>query len=627
MKPTIVCCSLALVLTALIVQAAQVPQPQSAPAKASIQGIVMKAGTGRVLNGARITFRRLDAAQSPLNTRTPVTTDATGRFLVTGVDPGQYRISAERAGYVRQEYGQRTATGTGTVISVVAGQRLELQFQLLPAGVISGRVVDEQGEPASQITVQAWTYQYADGKRSLSQAGNAQTNDIGEYRIFWLPPGEYFVSVTTPDTDDGETATADLSAPLTGTNRAVSEFVTAIGAAGGFAEGLDGGALRRVVQAFEGREPAQIYFPGTLDPDSAAPVKLGAAAEMRAIDFTLRPIRTVSVRGRVIAPFPLAQAGGGRQGGPFGLLGQGTQVSLSRVGGKAGFAALGFGGTAVNPDGSFEIRGVAAGSYNLMATARAPDGQPHSARTRVEVGGADVGNIVIGVRPNISIRGSIVIDSPPQQFRMTQLRVTLASVDDPLAGVTPVAVDRGRGGAGIASPVAIGGSTAPVAEDGTFTLANVAAREYSLRVTGLPAGTYIIAGRLGSTDVLNGPFVPGEDERNSLQLQLGSTPGRVSGIALDAQGKPYAGVVTALVPDESRRGRTDLYFSIPTDQNGRFSFDNVPPGSYRIFAWDEIPTGAYQDPDYIRRFEARGKPVALQQSGTVEIEVNAIPTN
>jgi len=376
---------------------------------------------------------------------------------------------------------------------------------------------------------------------------------------------------------------------------------------------LDADALQKV---FEGREPAQIYFPGTLDPYSAAPIKLGAAVEMRAIDFTLRSIRTVTVRGRVVAPFPLAQAGGGgRQGDPFALaFGQGTQVSLSRAGARPGFAALGLGGTSVNADGSFEIRGIAAGSYNLTATARPPDGQPYSARARVEVGDADVNNVVITVRPNISIRGSFDIDSAPQQFRMSQLRVALVSADGPPVG--PAAV----------LPM-IGGANASVAEDGAFTLQNVAAQEYRLLVTGLPAGMYLVAGRFGSADVLNGPFVPAENERNSLQLQLGSTPGRVSGIVRDAKGNPYAGALAALVPDESRRGRTDLYSSIPTDQSGRFSFNNVAPGNYRIFAWEEIPTGAYQDPDYIRRFESRGKPVVVQQSGSTEIEVSLIPAN
>lgn len=628
MKSTIVYCWLALLVPAPFMQGAQVPQPQNAASKASIQGSVTKAGAGQPLKGVRISFRRLDGSQNPFgNVRTPVTTDATGRFLVTGVDPGQYRIYAERDGYIRQEYGQRTTTGSGTVISVAAGQRLELQFQMLPAGVISGRVSDEQGEPAARGEVQAWAFQYPDGKRSLSQIANAQTNDIGEYRLFWLPPGEYLISVTVPDA--GVTATADLSAPPAGASRAVSEFVTAIGAAGGLPQGLDGDALQRVVQVFEGREPAQIYFPGTLDPDSAAPIKLGAAVEMRAIDFTLRSIRTVTVRGRVVAPFPLAQAsGGGRQGGPFALaLGQGTQVSLSRAGARPGLAALGLGGTTVNADGSFEIRGVAAGSYNLTATARPPDGQPYSARARVEVGDADVSNVVITVRPNISIRGSFVIDSAPQQFRMSQLRVSLVPADGPPIGPTAVTAELGgRGGSNIVLPM-IGGANATVAEDGIFTLQNVAAQEYRLLVTGLPAGTYLVAGRFGSADVLNGPLIPAENERNSLQLQLGSTPGRVSGIVRDAKGNPYTGALAALVPDESRRGRTDLYSSIPTDQSGRFSFNNVAPGNYRIFAWEEIPTGAYQDPDYIRGFESRGKPVVVQQSGSTEIEVSLIPAN
>lgn len=614
-------------------QAAQGPQTQTAAAKAVIQGIVIRAGTGQPLKGARISFRRVGGGdQNPLtSTRTPVTTDATGRFTVTGVDPGQYRISAERDGYIRQEYGQRTTTGSGAIVSVSGGQRLELQFQMLPAGVISGRVSDEQGEPAARIAVQAFAYQYVGGKRSLVQAGSAQTNDIGEYRLFWLSPGEYVVSATVPPAVPGSnTAIADLSAPQTGNSGAIAAtLVNVMGAAGGVPDGLDAGVLEKMVQAFEGREPAHFYFPGTLDPGAAAPIKLGPAAEMRAIDFTLRPMRTVTVRGRVVAPFPLAQAGGrGRQGGPLAALipGQGTQVTLARTGTRAGLAALGFGGTAVNADGSFEVRGVTAGSYNLTATARHPDGSLYTARTRVEVGDADVGNVVIGVRPNVSIRGSIVVDSPPPQFRMGQLRVVLTPEETPISPSTAVAQ---RGGSGLdgAVPIRLGAANAQVADDGTFTLYNVGAQEYRVSLIGWPPGMYFVSGRLGSTDVLNAPFVPADDERNALQLQLGSTPGQLRGTVLDAKGTPYAGAITALIPEESMRGRIDLYQSIPTDQNGRFSFNNVPPGNYRLFAWEEIPAGAAADPDYIRPFAPRSKPVVVQPGGSMETEVNLIPAN
>ncbi len=81
---------------------------------------------------------------------------------------------------------------------------------------------------------------------------------------------------------------------------------------------------------------------------------------------------------------------------------------------------------------------------------------------------------------------------------------------------------------------------------------------------------------------------------------------------MDAKGNPYPGALVALVPDISRRGRLGLYSAIPTDQNGRFSFSNVAPGSYRIFGWEDTPVGAYQDADYVRRFEDRGKQVVVQ---------------
>ncbi len=472
---------------------------------------MVKAGTGQPLRGARISFRRMNVSQGPLgNARTPVTTDAAGRFLVTGVDPGQYRISADRDGYIRQEFGQRTAIGPGSMVSVQPGQRLEIQFQMLPAAVISGRVLDEQGEPLARLTVQAWTHQYSEGRRSLVQAANGQTNDIGEYRLFWLSPGEYFVSATVPNglPGTGETATANLAAPdSSNSGRIAASLATVIGNAGGLPGGVDGEALQKVLQALDGPEPAQIYFPGTANPDGAAPIKIGPAADMRAIDFNLRPIRTVSVRGRVVSPVPVAAQNAPTERFGPGILVQGAQVSLAREGAKAALASLGVGGTPVNADGTFEFRGVAAGSYVLTALVKRPDGPTYTARTRVEAGDTDVTNVVLGVRPGIDIGGRVMMDSPPQDFRITQLRVALVPSD----------------GLGIDTPFpipGIGGATTQVAADGTFMLQNVGAREYRLRVTGLPPGMYLVAGRLGSLDVLNGPFVPVDNKQTRFSCSL-----------------------------------------------------------------------------------------------------------
>jgi hypothetical protein len=63
---------------------------------------------------------------------------------------------------------------------------------MIPAGVIAGRLYDRDGEAASNVTVQALKYVYQNGRRVLSSVQSAQTNDLGEYRLFWLPPESKF---------------------------------------------------------------------------------------------------------------------------------------------------------------------------------------------------------------------------------------------------------------------------------------------------------------------------------------------------------------------------------------------------------------------------------------------------
>src|SRR5205085_1817725 len=68
----------------------------------------------------------------------------------------------------------------------------------LPRGsAVSGRILDEFGEPVADASVSAMRREYASGKRRLVQSGrNSLTNDLGQFRLFGLPPGEYYISVT-----------------------------------------------------------------------------------------------------------------------------------------------------------------------------------------------------------------------------------------------------------------------------------------------------------------------------------------------------------------------------------------------------------------------------------------------
>jgi hypothetical protein len=506
---------------------------------------------------------------------------------------------------------------------------------MLQASVVSGRIITAEGEPAAQATVQAYTYQYSNGQRSLAEVKNVQTNDLGEYRLFWLAPGEYFVSVTNSSgDDDSPVGVADVSQGrgARGAGGAL-RVLTAIADRGG-----------PLVQAFTGSTTPPVFYPGTIDPDGAIPITVSASVEVRGMDFQLRPMRTATVSGRVVAPFPLSQnnnatfalRGARGANGPEAtpLLQVATapvQLSLNRVGnsrtGLAGLLNL-RGSTPVNADGSFEIKGVAPGEYNLAATARDGNGQQYTSRTRISVGTSDVANLTVSVRPGVELHGKIILDgTPPQQFSMSNLRVSIVAEDAALPGVVNWVGGAGGRGDAIRAFLPAGQSEmAEVAADGSFTLRDVGAMEYRVRVTGLPQGAYIQAGRIDTADALNAPFTV-DNQGSQLQLQLGFSPGRVSGTISDERGTPASSVQAVLVPDETRRGRSDAYFAATTDGNGQYAFTNVPPGRYKLFGWEDIPPGAYQYPDFIRRYEDRGQSVTVNANGAITADTRLIIAN
>jgi hypothetical protein len=128
-------------------------------------------------------------------------TNADGRFALKDIEPASYRLRVTRVGFVSESYGQRKPDAPGAILTLRAGQQLkDLQFRLIPAGVISGKIYDDDGEPLPGVQVGAVRQVYSEGKRTRSDAASVSTNDLGEYRLFGLSPGRYFVSSpkTTP---------------------------------------------------------------------------------------------------------------------------------------------------------------------------------------------------------------------------------------------------------------------------------------------------------------------------------------------------------------------------------------------------------------------------------------------
>ena len=107
-------------------------------------------------------------------------------------------MSVSKSGFVTMQYGQSRPFEPGRPIELAEAQVMEKADVALPRGsAVSGRILDEFGEPVADASVTAMRMQYAGGKRRLVPSGRSSTtNDLGQFRLFGLPPGEYYVSAT-----------------------------------------------------------------------------------------------------------------------------------------------------------------------------------------------------------------------------------------------------------------------------------------------------------------------------------------------------------------------------------------------------------------------------------------------
>jgi Carboxypeptidase regulatory-like domain len=606
-----------LFLSVLLFFGQQQQQQQTKPQdRGSITGYIVKMGAGDPVSKAVVTLSAFNGGRAQSYT---ATTTTGGQFAFQNLDPGQYRLSATRSGYVRMEYGARTPTKQGLPITVNPGQKLaDVILQLMPAGTITGRVYDRDGEPLANVNVEALKYSYQEGQRVMNVVQSARTNDLGEYRLFWLQPGQYFVSATPPEGQRGALLNA-LSVAGPGIAGAIGDLIANRGGGGGrggnnggrgAGDGRGGGrggqapppAPAPAVQADTSDQPTEgyipVYYPGTTDAQSAAPINLPAGILFSGVDLTVASVRTLRVLGQVV-------------NGATGQPAQNAQVVLlpAQRGAGAGRNAirnLGNFRSRINNQGTFEIRGVTPGSYELIAILNDRNNRM-TARLPIEVGNSDVQNASLIVTPGFSLTGRLAIEgqSATGNQDLTRIRVMLRpDAAAQVAGAPPAS---------------------PVQADGTFKLDQVGRDDYRITVSGMPRNTYIKTARYGATDVMSEGLRLDRQPTASLDITLSSNTGIADGTVQNEKQEAEPNVTVVFVPDAARRTRLDLYRTTSTDAVGHFHVEGLPPGDYRVFAWEEVETGAWQDPDFLRTFEDRGKPVRINEGGTANIELRAIP--
>jgi len=441
--------------------------PQLAAGAGSIQGVVVNANTGQPIAGAKVSLSGGIVNPPPVsaaaastvppvganpgspavpttvppspslilslagnNTKSSVT-GPDGRFSFTGLNGGSYTLLVAAAGFAQQEYGSVGSRVQGQALTLNAAQPLrDLSIRLAANGSIGGRIVDENRKPATNASIYILQTGYSDQGQTLASVAEGTVDDRGDFRIFDVPPGRYFV--------------------LAGSSPRILPPV------------LSGG--RRVPAP----RFALQYYPNSPDLSQAVSVEVNSSAEML-IDMRLvRQEQTFHVRGRVV--------------NDSGVMPPNVMVAMAYQF-LSGGGSFNTGGSFDPATGVFDVPNVPPGDYSVQAKIgmRPPSpseplgagaaGRPSDSPTQpfgqvpIRVVNADVDGVVIMMSNGVTARGRIVIEGQT---------AAVPTVQQMRLGLTPVSLINRI--VGVSAPV-----SSPPAADGTFQISGLREGEYYVR--------------------------------------------------------------------------------------------------------------------------------------------------
>ena len=600
------------------------------PGTATIEGIVTILGTSDPIPGAAVEIRKTDCGRTGGESMTS-TSGPDGKFSFKQVRAGSWCIGVAKAGgaFSPVEYQQRGYKSRGLAIPIADNQQIQdIKLMMPRTGSISGRVFDSDGEPMGHARVQAMEAFYESGQRRLYTLNAVQTNDLGEFSLFWLPPGVYYVSAV-PEDPLRQNVSFSVSPPGIGGHRsdAMPPVISR--------KNLPDGSFAEEVYA-------PVYFGGGTDSQRAQKITV-APGSSNSVELSFAGARTGSfhVRGRAV-------------NGTTGQPAESAQIRLYPRNWTA-VAVVPF--ARVDKNGNFDIAGVAPGSYALYASSSTRDPNatnptaiqglspdllqqlisqgvnlggtiPIGTRIPVEMGNQNIDGISVNLLPGGTLNGEFIFEGnlastmTPQQ--KASFRVNLSRQPD-IPGAT-------LGGAST-------GAIAPNATDNSFRMPSIFPGDFRVLVSPLVnafswtpqtvadpfTNMYVKSARYGNQDVLGGGLhldTHNPDQR--LQIIL-ATGGGLQGVVLSSRNEPMSNVKVALIPNSGNPDREDLYRNAVTDASGRFKFQGIAGGDYRVFAWEDIADGAWEDADVLREADARGKTVHVNDGEQSSVEVFASP--
>ena len=518
----------------------------------TIRGRVTALDTGRPLRRARINVNAPELQE----TRN-VSTGSDGRFEITNLPAGNYSVSVVRGGYLRLGYGQKRPGDPPGRVEVADGQVVsDVNFVLPRMSVISGRVFDEVGEPIAGVTITAQQMRFYEGRRKLVPLGGiATTDDTGQYRLLNLEPGEYYVLTHARETWESD-----------GQPKETLAFVPT-------------------------------YFPSAPNVAGAQRVKVAAGQDASATDISLIAGRVVRISGTAYTS----------QGTP--AVGQSVGLGQS-LRSPTGFMSMwSMDSAKVAADGSFSLRNVPPGEYNLnLRVPAAGDTPAESATLTLTVGGTDVEGVVLTTGAGGSVSGRLVFDgnvAAPQPA--TQFRVVARPVNRENQNTGGAPQDNGR-----------------VRPDWSFALTAVMGAS-RLGMATLPPGWAIKSIDAQGRDLTDTPAeFNGNEKYEDVIITLTNRFPTLAGTTTDRKGAATEAMVVVFADDQSKWAEdARMVRTVRSDKAGTFRLMAMPPGEYRAVALEYVLDGDWNDPQFLESLRESASRVTLREgeAGTVALQV------
>lgn len=357
-------------------------------AYARIEGQVLGEPAGLPLRRAHVTLRPLESGLAGATAEA----DDKGSFLLRGIAPGHYSLIADRDGYLASSTFTAGGLREPAAFYIGSGDHVtSVEFRLLPWAVLSGRVRFDDGEPAGNTRVDLYREYYSRGRHTFGVAASALTNDRGEYRVFGLQPGAYFLAATYAR----QTPPGYVEQPR-----------------------VDSGGHDLPATGY-----TTTFYPNTPKLTESIPVRLDYGQELEGADLSLMRVRKVKIRGRVTS-------------GVSGVALTNAGITLA-IADSSGFATI---ATPARPsfdrEGNFELPDVASGSYIVRIDAT-DTGIALSGRTPLTVSNDDIDGLELLAAPVLTWPGRIRVDGDKPLPRNRSIRMTLEPRSDAGAAIQP----------------------------------------------------------------------------------------------------------------------------------------------------------------------------------------------